>query len=115
MEFDNKSGLYTFEIDGIIFEWDEEPQGDYEKETKAFAANYRKHLPQIIDFMLPDLKDMYGEIEADTVEEKLGKPIIEIEQGRVTYCEQTFDYEHIFSFEFLDDKFEDLQYFAVDG
>lgn len=31
------------------------------------------------------------------------------------YCEQTFDYTHIFIFEFWDDEFEDLNYFAIDG
>ena len=31
------------------------------------------------------------------------------------YCEQTFDYTHIFCFEFGDDEFEDLDYFAIDG
>ena len=40
---------------------------------------------------------------------------IEIENETVTYCEQTFDYTHIFCFEFWDDEFEDLNYFAIDG
>ena len=40
---------------------------------------------------------------------------IEIENGTATYCEQTFDYTHIFCFEFWDDEFEDLNYFAIDG
>lgn len=38
-----------------------------------------------------------------------------IENGTATYCEQTFDYTHIFCFEFGDDEFEDLDYFAIDG
>lgn len=38
-----------------------------------------------------------------------------IENGTNTYCEQTFDYTHIFCFEFWDDEFEDLNYFAIDG
>ena len=32
-----------------------------------------------------------------------------------TYCEQTFDDIHIFSFEFLDDEFNEMQYFSIDG
>ena len=35
--------------------------------------------------------------------------------GKVTYCEQTFDNVHIFTFEFLDEEFKELQYFAIDG
>lgn len=115
MEFNDELGLYTFETDGIIFSWEEEPQGDYEEEAKVIAANYKKHLPQIIDFMLPDLEEAYGETEVDEVKEKLGKPIIDMENGQVAYCEQMFDDIHIFSFEFLDDEFAELQFFAIDG
>ena len=42
-------------------------------------------------------------------------PIIEPERDTVTYCEQTFDDTHIFSFTFWDDEFKDLHYFAIDG
>lgn len=37
------------------------------------------------------------------------------DNGRIDYCEQSFDDMHIFSFEFLDDEFKDLQYFSIDG
>ena len=47
------------------------------------------------------------------VEERELMPMIE--NGTATYCEQTFDYTHIFCFEFWDDEFEDLNYFAIDG
>ena len=51
----------------------------------------------------------------EEIEEKLGKPMIDIDNGQVTYCEQTFDDIHIFSFEFLDDEFNEMQYFSIDG
>lgn len=115
MEFNDELGIYTFEVDGITFSWEEEPQEDYQNKTKVIATNYKKNLPKIIDFILPDLKEVYGEIGIDEIKNKLGKPVIDIENGQVTYCEQSFDDIHIFSFEFLDDKFEELQYFAIDG
>ncbi|WP_314357425.1 hypothetical protein [uncultured Veillonella sp.] len=66
--------------------------------------------------MLEDIQEMYGEsITIDDVKARIGVPKIEIEDGTVTYCEQTFDYTHIFIFEFWDDEFEDLNYFAIDG
>ncbi len=46
---------------------------------------------------------------------RIGMPIIEPERDAVTYCEQTFDDTHIFSFTFWDDEFKDLHYFAIDG
>lgn len=115
MEFNNDLGMYIFEYNGIIFGWEEEPEGDYQSDVKVIAANYKKQLPKIIEFMFPDICDFYGNAEIEEVEEKLGRPFIDFDNGQVTYCEQTFDDVHIFSFEFLDDEFKDLQYFTIDG
>ena len=49
------------------------------------------------------------------IKEKLGKPVIDYDNGQVNYFEQSFDDMHIFTFEFLDDEFRDLQYFSIDG
>ena len=73
------------------------------------------NLDFIIEFMIPDLQEVYGDIDVEIVKEKLGRPIIDYDNGRVDYCEQSFDDIHIFSFEFLDDEFKDLQYFSIDG
>jgi len=32
-----------------------------------------------------------------------------------SFCEQTFDYDHIFEFDFFDDDFKSLENFSVDG
>lgn len=115
MQFDEDLEVYTFETDGIMFGWEEEPEGDYETVAKEVAEKYRLHLPQIIEFILPDLIDVYGDIESSEVEAKLGMPLIYIEEGVVTYLEQEFDDIHMFSFEYLDDEFHELQYFCIDG
>ena len=66
--------------------------------------------------MLDDIREMYDEfITIDDVKERIGITQIDPELGTVTYCEQIFDYTHIFIFEFWDDEFEDLNYFAIDG
>lgn len=65
--------------------------------------------------MLPDLNEIYGPLEPEEVKTKLGKPLIEPNRGELLYLDQTFDYEHIFTIEFLDDKFKKLQYFSIDG
>jgi len=115
LKFDEDLEVYTLEVDGVVFTWDEEPQEGYEERAKTAAANYHQHLPEIIKFMLPGLKGMYGDITADEIEAKLGKPGIDLEIGQVSYCEQRFDDMHIFSFEFMDDDFEELENFAIDG
>lgn len=107
---------YRLRYEGLEFCWDEEPSGDYLDTVKVLAKNYHKNIDKIAAFMLEDIQEMYDEsITIDDVKERIGIPQIDPELGTVTYCEQTFDYTHIFCFEFGDDEFEDLDYFAIDG
>ena len=115
MEFSEELGQFALENDGLVFVWDEEPDDDICGVVDMLTENYRSHLDNIVEFMLPDLRQMYGEVDADTVKTNLGKPIIDYDNGKVTYVEQSFDAVHIFEFEFLDDAFEELQYFSIDG
>lgn len=113
--FDENSETYRIEKDNIIFSFDEQPNDDYESEITKYTIAYKNQLSSIIEFMMPDIVEMYGEVSKDEVLQKLGKPIIDYMNGTVTYCEQLFDDTHIFTFEFLDDEFNDLQYFSIDG
>ena len=56
-----------------------------------------------------------GQVTVEDVKRNLGRPIVDYDNGKVTYCEQSFDDCHIFEFEFMDDAFEKLQYFSIDG
>ena len=114
--YDEKYCEYRLLYEGLEFCWDEKPSGDYLDTVKVLAQNYHKNIDKIAAFMLEDIREMYDEsITIDDVKERIGVPKIEPELGTVTYCEQTFDYTHIFCFEFWDDEFEDLNYFAIDG
>lgn len=113
--FDENSETYRIEKDNIIFSFDEQPNDDYESEITKYTIAYKNQLSSIIEFMMPDIVEMYGEVSKDEVLQKLGKPIIDYMNGTVTYCEQLFDDTHIFTFEFLDDEFNDLQYFSIIG
>ncbi len=113
--FDEKSGTYRIEKDDMIFSFDEKPGDNCENEINKYSAAYKNQLSSIIEFMTPDITGMYGKVTKDEILQKLGKPIIDYMNGTVTYCEQLFDDSHIFTFEFLDDEFKDLQYFSIDG
>ena len=115
MHFDDDLEMYVVEMEGIIFAFEEEPDGDYEDNLKSVADNYRDNLNYIIEFMLPDLQEMYGDIDIEMVKDNLGRPTIYLDGGCVDYYEQSFDDVHIFRFEFSDDEFKDLQYFSIDG
>ena len=115
MKFDDDLGMYAIEIDGIVFVSEDELEVEYMEKMKTIADNYWSNLPFIIEFMLPDLEVVYGSVDIEIVKEKLGRPFIDFENGKVDYLEQTFDDMHIFTFEFLDDAFKELQYFSIDG
>ena len=115
MEFDEEFGQFRCENNELIFVWDEEPDEDVIDVMERLTENYYLHLNEIVCFMLTDLQQLYGDLDVETVKNKLGKPIIDYDNGRVTYVEQSFDATHIFEFEILDDAFEKLQYFSIDG
>ncbi len=115
MEYNEDLEQYCCEYEGLAFVWDEEPDEQYIDTVKMLSENYRRQLDEIISFMLQDLKDIYGEISPEDVKNNLGKPVIDYDNGKVSYYEQTFDNCHIFEFEFLDDEFQDLQYFSING
>ena len=115
IKFDEELESYTTEIDGITFTWEDEPPEDAEEQAAAAAAGYRERLPEIIAFMLPSLRQMYGEVTAEEAERKIGRPSIDLDAWQVSYCEQRFDDMHIFSFEFSDSDFQEFDYFSIDG
>lgn len=95
MRFDENLGQFVYEYEGIVFAWDEEPGKDFP--------------------VAPDLKEMYGITDPGEIKRKLGKPVIDLTMGEINYLEHTFDYEHIFTLEYLDDEFKQLSHFSVDG
>ena len=115
MKFDEDLEQFVFEYNGLIFAWDNEPDKDYMEQVKTISENYNTHLDSIIEFMMPDITEVFGNFSLDEVKAKLGKPVIDCDREQVTYLEQSFDDIHIFTFEFMDHDFEDLQYFAIDG
>lgn len=115
MEFNEDLEQFVFEYNGLIFAWDEEPEEDYMEQVKTISENYNTHLNSIIEFMMPDITEVFGNFSPDEIKVKLGKPVINCDNGQVNYLEQSFDDTHIFTFEFMDNEFEDLQYFSIDG
>ncbi len=115
MEFNEDLGQFIFEYDGLIFAWDEEPEDYYTEQVRTLSQKYNEQLNEIIEFMMPDITETFGEFSLDEIKERLGKPVIDYDNGQVNYFEQSFDDTHIFTFEFLDDEFKDLQYFSIDG
>ena len=105
LKYDERYCEYSLLYEGLKFCWDEKPSDDYLDTVKVLAQNYHKNIDKIAAFMLDDIREMYDEsITIDDVKARIGVPKIEIE-----------NYTHIFCFEFWDDEFEDLNYFAIDG
>lgn len=115
MRFDENLRQFVYEYEGIIFAWDEEPGKDFPDTVKKLAAGYYERLDDIVRHIAPDLKEMYGITDPGEVKSKLEKPVIDLTMGEINYLEHTFDYEHIFTLEYLDDEFKQLSHFSVDG
>lgn len=115
MRFDENLRQFVYEYEGIVFAWDEEPGKDFPDTVKKLAAGYYERLDDIVRHIAPDLKEMYGITDPGEIKSKLGKPVIDLTMGEINYLEHTFDYEHIFTLEYMDDEFRQLSHFSVDG
>ena len=62
--FDEDREQYVAERNGIEFVCDE-LQEDYKKEAQKLSKLYFEKLPEMIAFMLPELQEIYGEIDKD--------------------------------------------------
>ncbi len=114
MEFDDDLQQYVVEHKGILFAWDEEPE-EYEELIEKLAEAYWKKIDSIARYISADLEEMYGAHSIEDIKEKLGMPVIDPENGEINWLEHTFDGEHIFTLEYMDDEFEELSYFMVNG
>ena len=91
---------------------------------KTVAENYESCLPNIIEYILSDevFREEFDGVTSEQLKTSLNKPEIRLlvgndripKTGVCTYCNQTLDDEHIFSFEFVN-VFEDLDYFTIEG
>ena len=115
MIFDQSLQAYVHEVDDVLVAWEEKPSGNFDMEAQLLASNYHKNRSRILAFILPHLQEFYGHFTDEEPTEKLGKPIIEPERHTVTFCDQTFDDIHIFSFDYHGEDFEILENFAIDG
>ena len=115
VKYDELLKQYTWSYEEIQFCLDEKPTDANVETAKLLVANYYKNIDSIVTFIHNEIQDWYGDVNIDEVKTRIGMPIIEPERDAVTYCEQTFDDTHIFSFTFWDNEFKDLHYFAIDG
>jgi len=111
--FDEEREEYVAELNGVEFTCDEPEDGD-EEEAQRLSELYFEKLPDMIDFMLPELRQVYGEIGRDELPELLGKPTINLTTCQIMYLEHELDADHIIEFEY-DGDFDEFFYFSIDG
>ena len=112
-KFDEERDEYVAQINGVEFVCDE-PQDGYDEEAQKLSKLYFEKLPNMIEFMLPELQQVYGEVDKVKLPQLLGKPTINLSTFQIMYMEQTLDDCHVIEFEYGDD-FEDFFYFNIDG
>ena len=111
--FDEERDEYVAQLNGVELVCDE-PQDGYEEEAQKLSKLYFEKLPEMIEFMLPELQQVYGEIDKAELPQLLGKPTINLSTFQIMYMEQALDDAHIIEFEYGED-FEEFFYFNIDG
>ena len=114
MTFDEDLKQYSVEHNGILFTWDEEPK-EYEDLIEKLSKEYWNKIDSIARYISAELEEMYGAHSIEQIKEKLGIPNIDLDRSEINWLEHTFDDVHIFTLQYLDDEFENLSYFIVNG
>jgi len=112
-KFDEERDEYVAELNGVEFVCDELEDG-YEEEAQKLSKLYFEKLPEMIEFMLPELEQVYGDVDKANLPQLLGKPTINLTTYQIMYMEQTLDDTHIIEFEYADD-FAGFELFNIDG
>ena len=110
---DEKNRQYKAIINNITFVC-EEIKSEYEQYAKDLANNYDKKLLDIIQYMLSDIEEMFGINDIEIIKNSLGNALIDLDNNRLSYIEQTVDGMHIIDVEF-DGIFEKFYYVSIDG
>ena len=100
--------------DGITVIVDEGCKNPQKVFTEYFEL-YNEKIDEILKFVLENgIAEFYGEMDLDTVKKKLGNPTINVSLNEISFYENTFDDEHIISFEYAD-GFKKFYHFRMDG
>ena len=111
--YDENNDYYKMEINGIEFVCDS-IHSDYEKRVKELAEQYEKKLPLIVEYICPDIREMFGISDPEVIRNSLGKPLVDLGRGTLTYLEHTMDSLHIIEMEF-DGIFTAFYNSCIDG
>lgn len=84
--FNEKEQKFIAEINGIKFTCEEVKQ-KYEELAIKIAKVYTEKLPNLIELIINDIQDMFGEISKETVINSLGIPVIDLDTETITYLE----------------------------
>lgn len=110
---DDKYDEFHAELKGIKFVC-EKAEDNYERLAEELSNAYESKLPDIVNFLLPEINEMFGISDIDVIQKSLGKPQIDLDKSMIVYCEQTLDDIHIISVEF-GGLFTDFYYASIDG
>ena len=111
--FDEKNKQYKAIINNITFVC-KDVKPEYEQYAKDLANNYDKKILDIIQYMLFDIEKMFGINNVEIIKNSLGNALIDLDNNRLSYLEQTLDDMHIIDVEF-DGIFEKFYDVSIDG
>ena len=112
-KFSEEEQAYTARIDSVEFICEEVQEG-YEDTARDIAEVYEDKLPELAEFILSDVGDIFGDITVQDVMEALGTPQVDLDRETVTYTDHTLDDIHIIEVEY-EGILDDLLGVSVDG
>lgn len=111
--YDEEEEFYVANVKGLRFICEEESQ-EIEEKAQELAEIYESKVPEIVEFIMEDVVDFWGDISKEELSDALGVPEIDCDIDTLTYVEHTLDDVHIITVEF-DGLLEELLMTSIDG
>ncbi len=110
----NDLGEFQAVINRILFVCDE-PSQELVSTAQAIAEVYKDRLEDIATYLMDEgITEICGEISTAKLIRSLGKPIIDLERGIITYPDNALDDYYIIEFEFSG-ILEEFSGLCIDG
>ena len=110
--YSEENGAYTARLNGVEFVC-QEPSAELEDLARVLADCYEDRLPDLAEYMAGELNGVFGPLDGEELAQALGRPQIDLDQGVVSYLEQSLD-DHVLSVEF-EGALEEFLDFSMDG
>lgn len=96
---DETEKQFIAEMNGVIFIC-ENLYHDYEKRAVELAEAYDKKLSLIVEYIRPDIEEIFGISDTEEIQKSLGIPQVDLDRGTIMYLKYERNKRYVIGMDF---------------